>query len=462
MTQEALFGELRSILQQPVSYQTWDDLCDHLDLWSGDALEQVALPYTLDIIHRWPDTVERSTPTRWIKRLLAGEDVAQMVVAQRLMLHINNGSAGLARLLASPHLRNIKAMHLFGIKRNDLLTALTSAQPLPSLRWFSLSSHNMDDDALTALLVAPILDGITSLNLNLLYPCESVSALLAWPGIARLTRLSLSGSWISEESATALAASPHLSALTHLDLARCGINAAGADALAASPHLTNLHHLDLSACKICGEGLVALLASPYLGGLTHLSLAACQLDAHDIAALAASPGLAGLTHLDLSNNKLSDVSLETLAASTTRAGLTSLMLEGCHIDDAGLAALTTSHPRGWTCLDLSKNQISDVGLTVLAASPNLATLETLNLSSNEFNDEGVIALVGSPHLKRLVDLTLDYNRLVWEGSRALGESPQLATLRRLSLRQCHCRIHKYCQGVITRSPHLRNACIYQD
>jgi hypothetical protein len=107
MTYETLFGELRSILQNPASIDTWDALYEHLDLWPADTLETLALPYALDIVGRWFDGVERAAPQRWAARLLEGQGAALLALANKLDVSDQQlSSAQLAALTASPHLHD--------------------------------------------------------------------------------------------------------------------------------------------------------------------------------------------------------------------------------------------------------------------------------------------------------------------------------------------------------------------
>ncbi len=141
MTPDALFGDLRSILQRPASSETWGALCDHLDLWSNDALEAVALPYSLDIITRWPGELERTAPKRWVERLLAGEDVASLVVVNTLSLESSQ--------LSQPQ-----------------LTAVLTSQRLTSLRTLDLHDNNIFEEGAKALADAPLLKDLTCLKLG--------------------------------------------------------------------------------------------------------------------------------------------------------------------------------------------------------------------------------------------------------------------------------------------------------
>ena len=192
LTQDALFGELRSLLQRPASTQTWDALCEHLYLWPHEALGAVALPYALDIVTRWPDEVGRPAPDHWALQLLSGEDVAPMALANRLRLD----DAALTP---------------------DALTALLASSRLTNLTQLNLSSGGLGDDGVSTFAASALFATLTDLRLS-------------------YNRIGLAG-------AVALAASPSLSALTSLYLGGNDLGADGAAALIASPHLSNLTSL---------------------------------------------------------------------------------------------------------------------------------------------------------------------------------------------------------------------------
>jgi hypothetical protein len=196
MTHDALFGELRSILQNPASQETWVALCEHLDLWSPEALEDIALPYALDIVGRWPAELEREVPQRWAAKLLEGQAVAQLAAANKLYLNGDRRSAAqLTASLATPHLSGLTRL---------------------AVRW-------AEEAAAGAMAVASA------------------------PHLTNLTHLELSYCTLGASGAAALASAPHLSGLTHLSLSNSPLQDDGVAALAASPHLSNLASLNLSA-----------------------------------------------------------------------------------------------------------------------------------------------------------------------------------------------------------------------
>jgi hypothetical protein len=240
MTQDARFGELRSILQRPAAKETWGALCQNLNLWDLESLEHVALPYVLDLVTRWPTKVTRSAPKPWIQRALGGEDVAQLAAANVLVWASRNLShVELLALTTSPRLANLTCLDLSWNQLGDAgAAALATSQHLTRLTLLDLSWSQIGDDGATAL-------------------AES-------PHLTRLTVLKLPENQLGDEGAAALAASPHLATLNHLDLSKNNIGDAGASALAASPYLSKFTDLLLYDNDIGPDGAAALAASPHL------------------------------------------------------------------------------------------------------------------------------------------------------------------------------------------------------
>jgi hypothetical protein len=139
------------------------------------------------------------------------------------------------------------------------------------LTHLDLYASFIGEAGIAALVASPHLTNLTSLNVALAGPPLGVAAvrtLAAWPRLARLTSLDLT---LDAEGAAALASSPHVTGLTRLHL--CGwAEDAGAAALASSPFLTNLAHLGLRRNGIGDAGALALAGSPSLVNLRSLRL----------------------------------------------------------------------------------------------------------------------------------------------------------------------------------------------
>jgi hypothetical protein len=137
-------------------------------------------------------------------------EVPELSRIRRLILErFALGPADAQALAASPHVRNLAALHLSGNRIGD----------------------------------------------------AGAKALAASPHLLRLDNLDLGHNRIGDKGAAALAASPVVSTLSHLGLAGSLLTNAGAMALASSPHLGRLTGLTLWECKKIGaKGKEALKA----------------------------------------------------------------------------------------------------------------------------------------------------------------------------------------------------------
>jgi len=97
-----------------------------------------------------------------------------------------------------------------------------------------------------------------------------------------------------------------------------------------------------------------------------------------------------------------------------------LDLEGCQIGDHGAVVLAMTDFPALTEVDLSSNQITDVGVTDLLAWPVLRRLRRLVLGGNPIGDQGAFELADrlGPH-NRLDNLNLRFTNISPDGQRAL-------------------------------------------
>jgi Leucine-rich repeat (LRR) protein len=129
--------------------------------------------------------------------------------------------------------------------------------------------------------------------------------------------------------------------------------------------------------------------------LQRLLLWGQQMGSREAKAIADT--LTGLTCLDLSFNEIGDVGARAIAAMKQ---LTSLNLSANQIGQAGARAIAAM--KQLTSLNLSFNQIGQAGATAIAA--DLRQLTSLNLSSNPIGDAGATAIAAG--LKQLTSLNL--------------------------------------------------------
>jgi uncharacterized protein (TIGR02996 family) len=143
----------------------------------------------------------------------------------------------------------------------------------------------------------------------------AVTAIVAAPRIGGLTALNLASNRVGAEGLRALSESPALASLSELRLGDNKVQDTGAKALAASPYLTRLTTLDLSRNNIGGPGLLALVNSPNVKHVRNLDLSGNYVGMAAVRALADSPNLARLRTLRLSSNHAAGEAGPVLATS---------------------------------------------------------------------------------------------------------------------------------------------------
>ena len=151
--------------------------------------------------------------------------------------------------------------------------------------------------------------------------------LLGHPGFAKLRRLGLRRSTVTDQTLKELAESPQAGELRHLDLeGHPTLTGAGLAHLARSPHVTGLVSLNLSDTAVRGRDVKKFLRSPNCRSLRVLYLPNFEC-ADAIRGAAESPHCANLTTLVVSDGLMShsaDGALDLLLKSTNSPNLTYL------------------------------------------------------------------------------------------------------------------------------------------
>ena len=192
--------------------------------------------------------------------------------------------------------------------------------------------------------------------------------------------------------------------------------------LAKSPVLSTIEDLTLQNSRLDDKALGTLLDSPHLGRLRRLRLPFHQLS---------NEGIERLTEASLP--RLVELGLGVEVMDRLGSG----GRDGDGINGEGIVALC-----GWDQmakierLDLTGNQIGEMGLTAILASPNtkrLTTLRIRSVSDYDFeNDERPDVLQAFTHGKgdrHFEELDIGENELSAAGARALTGSPVLDNLR---------------------------------
>lgn len=102
MSNDANFGELRSLAQREGTGQDWEHLCAELARWPSQYVSEALVPYLDRSLARWPDHT-RTAPYDWLRPLLTGGyahpawELARRVDAKALGMCSARGAASLGR-----------------------------------------------------------------------------------------------------------------------------------------------------------------------------------------------------------------------------------------------------------------------------------------------------------------------------------------------------------------------------
>jgi uncharacterized protein (TIGR02996 family) len=378
--------------------------------------------------------------------------------------------AGLARLVP------LRRLEVTTWERLDEVARLVAATGLTELE---CRLHGLDSQRAAAFFGNLRTDRLRRLVLRGGAPAPTglTEALLAWPGLERLTGLGLRG--FLGLALRPLFASRRLGALEWLDLWSARVESTAWEALAGNERLVGLRRLvpgqvpreeaailcrafaracwerleELALPTIAPMDLRALLATRWAAGLRSLGLSLpadslprarlehlsnLRLSGRSsrlewLAKLAGSDLVGGLTSLSL-EQEIGDEGAAILAGAARLARLYRLSLVDPGIGAAGAAALVDSpHLAGLRELEMWRAPLGPAAGAALAERPGLSRLRVLTLGVTGLGDEGVAALARSAHVGGLARLNLHNNNLGPAGVRALVEAGWLSSLRELSL-----------------------------
>lgn len=251
--------------------------------------------------------------------------------------------------------------------------------------------------------------------------CHAYTAdAIAAARLPALEHLVFAGDWIGDlgDDGVARLARARLPALQHLALLNLGIGPLGAFALARAEW--SLHSLDLgwgsyTPNQIGTDGCTALAS---IRTLHRLVLDHNRVGDAGVEALATGQ-LTRLRALSLKANELTDQALVSLAASNSPLELLELTFNR-QITAAGVVAFVGSDVfRHLHSLWLRQIRLGPDAAIAIAATPN--ELRSLNLLDCQIGDAGGRALAESPHLDRLLELQLNANGISAEVRTALVE-----------------------------------------
>jgi hypothetical protein len=299
-----------------------------------------------------------------------------------------------AGLLASPHLRSLRGLevsHMRPCAGPATARALATRLQYAGLSSLGLSCHPLADEG------AEHLAGSRTLR--------------------NLSVLHLGGCNIGSAGARALAEAPLLEGVSDLDLS-ANLGGANEDAEWLAPlaarSLPNLVHLSLMR-MILSDAALARIAGANWPQLLSLDLSAgygddSTLTADGVAALATGALSGHLEELHLNDHSLGDVGAVALAQGESLPHLCGLGLGDTGIGLAGLRALVEApFARRLADLHLGGCRFGDAGAALLA-SARLPALRSLSLYACDIGEDGARALANSASLPAALSLDLQVNR----------------------------------------------------
>jgi uncharacterized protein (TIGR02996 family) len=299
----------------------------------------------------------------------------------------------LERLVASPHLANLKSLR---VPENNLgnrgLFALTQSATLSALEELDFSSMTRHE----RYIRDPVLRA------------AGLGALMGWPGLATVRSLTLDGNDVSRDGLRALLRSPHAGGLKKLSLRDGRLDGqAMAEFHSALPGL-RLETLDLGENVLKDPGAEAVARAPCLRELKVLRLDRCEITLGGARLFAKKASfLGGLRRLDVGHNHFGPAGLTDLL-DRGPASLHTLRMRDNDLFDAGAATLAAS-PASDAMLevDLSQNGLGAAAAQALGESAHLRGLLVLRLADNPISESSAAALAASPLGQRLAVLDLE-------------------------------------------------------
>jgi uncharacterized protein (TIGR02996 family) len=311
------------------------------------------------------------------------------------------------RLANSPVLSTLRALNARGCSMGaEAFARLVDSVYLGNLQALRVPFNSLGNGAIDSLVGGVRLPALTELDLSELgsygrysedptINWNGMRTLAAWPGLARIRSLTLSGNDIGRAGLWSLLHTSHCTSLKQLTLRSNGITAHRLREFAAAPAGLQLDVLDLGENMLFDRGVETLGTAACLRELKVLELDRCEMPAFSAIELAEAPFLATLRRLNLNSNSFGA---------------------------EGLATLLAAKPPELHTLGMIDNDLGDEGVKLLADTPASDTLLDINLAQNNLTEAALKALGKSKHLKNLLALRLQANGIDTPAAAALAKS----------------------------------------
>jgi uncharacterized protein (TIGR02996 family) len=336
----------------------------------------------------------------------------------------------------------------------------TGGPPIAELRELSVTGRPADLEEIARLAGSPQLATLRKLTLHGLWS-EGFARLVRSPHLAGLKVLRLPGNSLGNDGITALVRAPGLKTLEEIDLSGRGVaerynddpivRSPGVEALAAWPGLASVRVLNLSGNEFGRAGLRGLLRSPHAAALKELSVRGGRLDGQAMAELDTDVRNLQLDVLDVGANILKDVGAEYVALAPSLTSLKVLRLDRCEITLTGarLLAKKAAFLTDLRVLNVEHNHFGLAGLTALLDRKPKA-LHTLLMRDNDLGDDGGELLAGSPATDGLRELDVSQNGMKNNAAMYLSEAAHLGEL--VSLKMTDTPLKDWAKEALRKSP----------
>lgn len=320
------------------------------------------------------------------------------------------------RLAASPLLSTLRALDLVGCQIGlEGLRRVVASPHLGRLEALWAADNNIGDGIGAALRTAPALGRLEELDLSesgddgyygyQVCTAGGMAELAAWPGLAGIRRLDLSGHDCRQNQLAELLRSPNAAGLKELKLQNThNYDGWGALLNEATPELS-LDVLDITGNNYRGDA-GELADNPRLGNLKVLRIddihGPDEDGAGDLRELASGRFMASLRVLHLDGGEASPDGAKALMDAAPPL-LHTLTLRDSYFEDRHIAALAESPASGVLLeLDLRGNRLGLAAAQALGHSKHLRGLLVLRIGGNPMGDAGMDALAASPLGRRLM------------------------------------------------------------